>query len=323
MSGKNKRPAHAETSTTTAQLTTPAVTTLRGEVIAAHGRHYVVAIPNQTQLLTCSTRGKKSDVAVGDWVIVQQSSADQGVIDRIEERAALIYRSDQFKSKLLAANVTQLMMVVATEPFFSEDLLGRALIAGEVENLKIVIVLNKTDLTEFLPATQARLAGYAAMGYQIIPISTYAEPDAARSQLQAVLQGQRTLLVGQSGMGKSSIVNLVMPEAQARIGEISIALGAGRHTTTFTRMYRLDDDTTMVDSPGFQEFGLYHVSEGQLERALPDFTPHLGHCRFYNCRHLQEPGCGILSAFNNKQILPQRHALYAQILREIERPEGR
>jgi len=141
--------------------------------------------------------------------------------------------------------------------------------------------------------------------------------------LAPALAGRTTLLLGQSGMGKSTLINVLVPGAEAATREISAALHAGKHTTTFTRRYALptmvegdDTPTALLDSPGFQEFGLHHLTEGALERAFPDFRPLLGGCRFYNCRHLHEPGCAILEALEDGRIAPNRHALYAQLVHE-------
>ncbi len=285
-----------------------------GTVIAAHGRHYLVEAGGIRR--NCVTRGKKSDVAVGDRVHFKPTSADQGVIESIAPRKTLLYRSDQYRAKLLAANVTQLLLVVATEPGFSDDLISRALVAAEAAGIDARIVLNKTDLTAALPAAQRRLALYAGLGYPLHEVSARAEPDATRAVLAPLLAGQTTILIGQSGMGKSSLVNLLVPNADIAVREISAALDTGKHTTTFTRLYALEDGGAVIDSPGFQEFGLYQLSEGMLERAFRDFAPHLGHCRFYNCRHLNEPGCALLEAVAAGRIAPARHALYAQLVHE-------
>jgi ribosome biogenesis GTPase len=287
-----------------------------GLVIAAHGRHYLVAPEDGGAMLQCFPRGKRSEVAVGDRVIYEPTSADQGVIVEIAERRNLLYRSDQYKSKLFAANLDQLLIVLATEPHFSEDLLGRALVAAEANELKPLIVLNKTDVEAELPGARKRLARYQALGYTVVELSIKTQPEAAHAALEEHLHGHATLLLGQSGMGKSTLVNLVVPNAEVATREISTALNSGRHTTTFTRLYPLPDGGALIDSPGFQEFGLHHLTEGKLERAFPEFRPLLPNCRFYNCHHLQEPGCAILEAVADGRIAPARHALYAQLVHE-------
>jgi ribosome biogenesis GTPase len=287
---------------------------MKGVVIAAHGRHYLVDVDGVK--LQCVTRGKKTNVAVGDIVALKKTSEDQAVIEKIEERKTLLYRSDQYKSKLLAANLTQLFVVVATEPGFSDDLVSRALVASEAAGIDAHLILNKVDVTEQLDRARERLSVYTRLGYPLHEVSAKANPEQTVATLRPLLDGHSSILIGQSGMGKSSIINLLVPDADIAVREISAALDTGKHTTTFTRLYGLDEHSAIIDSPGFQEFGLYHLTEGMLERAFVEFKPYLGGCKFYNCRHLIEPQCAVLQAVQEGKIARFRHTLYGQLLHE-------
>lgn len=290
---------------------------LTARVIAAHGRHYLATAGNG-KTLHCVTRGKKSDVAVGDYINATSTAKGQAVIESINERRSLLYRSDQYKSKLLAANIDQLFVVVATEPGFSDDLVSRALIAAEAAEIEVHLILNKIDIADQLEKTRKRTEFYASLGYPIHEVSATAMPDKTLAMLAPAVLNRTSILIGQSGMGKSSLINLLVPNADIATQEISTVLNSGKHTTTYTRMYRIDDNTAIVDSPGFQEFGLYHLTEGMLERAFREFRPYLGHCRFYNCHHLAEPGCAILEAVETGHIARMRHQLYRQLVHESE-----
>ncbi len=291
-----------------------------GTVMAAHGRHYLVEA--EQMLFNCVTRGKKSDVAVGDVVEYQLTSKNQGVIEAITERKTLLYRSDQYRSKLLAANLTQLFIVVATEPGFSDDLICRALVAAEAGGIKPHLILNKIDVLALLPAAVKRLQIYETMGYPVHQVSARTNPEQTLATLMPLLDGQSTILIGQSGMGKSSLINLLIPDAAIATREISAALDTGKHTTTFVRSYHLNDHSIIIDSPGFQEFGLHHLSEGMLERAFPEFRPFLGHCKFYNCHHHTEPGCAVLAAIQSGAISQMRHDMYEQLVHEAAQTLG-
>lgn len=287
---------------------------LQGTIIAAHGRHYLAQLG--AQQVQCVTRGKKTNVAVGDLVGLQMTSDNQAVIENIEERSTLLYRSDQYKSKLLAANLDQIFIVTATEPSFADDLISRALVAAEAAGIGVQLVLNKVDISAGLEKARQRLQAYTALGYPLLEVSARAAPEATLQAFLPLLAGKSSILIGQSGMGKSSLINLLVPDAEIATREISAALDTGKHTTTFSRMYQLENDACIIDTPGFQEFGLYHLSEGMLERAFPEFRPHLGSCKFYNCHHLAEPGCAVLQAVQEGRIAPMRHRLYAQLLHE-------
>ncbi|HEY1227360.1 MAG TPA: ribosome small subunit-dependent GTPase A [Ramlibacter sp.] len=287
---------------------------LLGTIVAAHGRHYLADVDGR--MLQCVTRGKKTNVAVGDIVHLKQTSEDQAVIEKIDERKTLLYRSDQYKSKLLAANVTRLFIVVATEPSFADDLVSRALVACEAAGVQAHLILNKTDVEAQLPRARERVKVYADLGYPVHEVSAKAHPEQTVAVLRPLLAGHSSILIGQSGMGKSSLVNLLVPQADAAVREISEALDTGKHTTTFTRLYKLPGGGTLIDSPGFQEFGLYHLTEGMLERAFVEFGPFLGACKFYNCRHLAEPQCSVLQAVDDGKIARMRHDLYKQLVHE-------
>ncbi len=296
------------------------MTELQGLIVAAHGRHYLAHADGKT--LQCVTRGKKSDVATGDRVRLKPTSADQAVIEEILPRDTLLYRSDQYKSKLLAANVTQLFIVVATEPGFSDDLVSRSLVAAEAAGIRVHLVLNKTDVAALLPAARERLALYRGLGYPVHEVSAAQDPEGAMATLQPLMAAQSTILIGQSGMGKSSLIQRLVPDANIAVQEISQRLDSGKHTTTFTRLFELDAQTTVIDSPGFQEFGLHHLTEGMLERAFREFAPALGKCRFYNCHHVSEPGCAILQALEEGSVTADRHQLYLQLRHESMQKPG-
>lgn len=287
---------------------------LQGTIIAGHGRHYITEIDGRK--VQCVTRQRKTNIAVGDVANIVMTSDDQAVIESIAERKTLLYRSDQYKSKLLAANITRLFIVVATEPGFADDLISRSLVAAEAAGIEAHLILNKTDVAELLPKARERLLAYTSIGYPLHEVSARANPEHAVATLMPLLEGQSSIFIGQSGMGKSSLINLLVPDADIAVREISAALDTGKHTTTFTRRYALNEHSSIIDSPGFQEFGLYHLSEGMLERAFVEFGPYLGGCKFYNCRHLIEPQCAILAAVEEGRIARFRHTLYGQLLHE-------
>jgi ribosome biogenesis GTPase len=287
-----------------------------GLVIAAFGKRYDVELPDG-RLSGCVTRGKKSDLACGDRVRIQLTSDNEGVVESTDPRSSLLYRSNAFRSKLLAANVTQIVIVLAAVPSFYEELLSRCLIAAEAAGIRALIVLNKADLPETDAAMQ-RLAPYGALGYRVQPLA--AKQDA--TPLLPWLKGQRSVLVGQSGMGKSTLVNALLPEVNARTQEISTVLDSGKHTTTSARLYHLDDNSDLIDSPGLQEFGLNHLDRDALERAFVEFRPYLGKCRFNNCRHLKEPDCAILEAVAKKKIIPARLETYHKLMEELAHADG-
>ena len=282
---------------------------MHGRVVAAHGRQYIVETGDGTRL-PCFPRGKKSEVACGDEVEFARSSADQGVIEKILPRRSLLYRSNEIRQKLIAANVDQLVVVVASEPAFSDDLVTRALIAAESEEIEVLIALNKCDLTDRLAEARRQTAVFTALGYRVLELSALHHAD----DLRPHLQGRTSVLVGQSGMGKSTLVNALIPEARAATREISQALDSGKHTTTHATLYHLDADSHLIDSPGLQEFGLGHLGRGEIEYAFREFRPYLGQCRFRDCRHDREPDCALRPAVESGTVDKSRFASYRRLV---------
>lgn len=291
-----------------------------GIVVAGHGRHVLVEAEGGRRLI-CHPRGKKNEAVVGDRVR-WQTAGDEGVIEKLEARRNLFYRQDEIRTKSFAANLDMVLILIAAEPEFSESQLTRALIAAEAAHIEPLIALNKSDLVEPFERAWARLLPYQHMGYGVMPLCLRLSKDVDREHLLQHLRGKTTLVLGPSGAGKSTLINLLVPEAQAQTGEISQALNSGKHTTTSTRLYWVDTErtTALIDSPGFQEFGLHHIEPTHLAACMPDLRAQVEHCKFYNCTHLHEPGCGVLAAVGREGaegVSPGRHRIYAELFAEL------
>ena len=279
-----------------------------GLVTAAHRRHYAV-LQDDGRLISCIIRGRALALACGDRAQWTASAPGEGVIQAIEPRISLFYRSDARREKLIAANVTQVLGMVAPDPPFDDELVHRWIVAAESSGCRFVLIGNKRDLPAFA-AIRPRLAQFAALGYTVVEM--HASEDAGL--LQPLLSGQHSVLIGQSGMGKSTLINRLIPDASVRVGEVSSALHTGRHTTTETTLYPLDRSSWIVDSPGMKEFGLGHLHADAIERAFVELRPLFGTCRFRNCRHDSEPGCAIQDAISRGDVKPWRVALLRQLL---------
>lgn len=302
---------------------------LEGIVVASHGRHCMVESPDGQRRI-CHPRGKKSQAVVGDRVLWQAAPPGQGhegTIEKVQERRNLFYRQDEIRTKSFAANLDQVLILIAAEPVFSESQLARALIAAEAAHITPLIALNKSDLAEPFARAWERLLPYRHMGegrhYGVLPLSLAQSGDVDRATLMEHLRGKTTLVLGPSGSGKSTLINLLVPGATVLTGEISQALNSGKHTTTSTTWYWVDSErsTALIDSPGFQEFGLHHIAPTQLAACMPDIAAHASHCKFYNCTHLHEPGCGVLDALKNASgtygISANRYKIYSELFAEL------
>lgn len=295
-----------------------------GLVIAAYGRHCLVETETGERVI-CHPRGKKSQAVVGDRVW-WQASADEGTIEKLQPRRNLLYRQDEIRTKSFAANLDQVLVLLAAEPEFSESQLTRALIAAQAESIAVLIVLNKSDLGALFERAWQRLEPYRAMGQTVLALSLQDGAQAGVAALEQQLQGKTTLVLGPSGAGKSTLINRLVPAAKAQTNEISRALNSGKHTTTSTTWYWVDGvdgpkTTALIDSPGFQEFGLHHIEPTRLAQLMPDFSVRLGHCRFYNCSHLHEPGCAVRDAVGVESgISENRYRLYGELFAELSQP---
>jgi ribosome biogenesis GTPase len=282
-----------------------------GLVVAAYRRHYTVE-RDRGGTVDCVQKGRSLALACGDRVRVH-TVAGGGAIDAVEPRTSLFYRSDAFKEKLIAANVTQVIGVVAPDVAIDEHLLNRWIVGAEAERCRFVLVANKSDLPGF-DALLSRLAPYDALGYPVVPLRARRDADALRPRLE----GQHSVLIGQSGMGKSTILNAIAPGTAARTRDVSEALRAGRHTTSSTTLYRLDAASWIVDSPGMSVFGLAHYPPDAIEHAFVELRELTGLCRFRDCRHDREPDCAVRAAVEAGTVAPQRVSLLHALLDESQ-----
>jgi ribosome biogenesis GTPase len=264
----------------------------RGLIVANYGRHFLVET-STGQRVICHSRGKKSQGVVGDKVL-WQASRDEGTVETIEPRHNLFYRRDEIRTKSFAANLDRVLILVAAEPAFSSSQLSRALIAAEAEHITPLIALNKSDMVEPFARAWDWLLPYRQMNYTLLPLSLKTHAAADKIRLMDHLHGKTTLVLG-------------------------------KHTTTSTTLYWADADksTALIDSPGFQEFGLQHIDPMHLAGYMPDLKLHATHCRFYNCTHLHEPGCAVIAAVSNDDganaISADRYKIYGELFAELSR----
>ena len=296
-----------------------------GLIVANFGRHLLVETREGRRVI-CHSRGKKSQAVVGDRVL-WRASQDEGTIEKIEPRRNLLFRQDEVRTKSFAANLDQIVVVVAGEPEFSEYQLARVLIAAADAQVDVLIVCNKQDLQVPFARAWVRLEPYRAMGYRVMPLSLKTDDATGFDALRQLLLGKTSLIMGASGMGKSTLTNQLVPHADAPTAEISTALASGKHTTTSTTWYWMDaaKATALIDSPGFQEFGLHHIEAMHLANRMPDLMAHATQCKFYNCSHLHEPGCAVMAAVAKEgttskpqEISTSRYKIYSDLFAELK-----
>lgn len=286
---------------------------LTAQIVTSFGRRFQVRTA-AGKMYEATTRKKRIDFACGDIVHIGHINQQQAVIEDYLPRRSLLYRQDATRTKLIAANVTLMLIVLAAVPTPSELLLQRALLAAEAADITPLIILNKADLpqnAEWL----VKLSYYQSLGYKVINISALNDITLLREHLQ----GECAILLGQSGMGKSTLTNALLGKEQARVGTISSALDSGRHTTTHAQLYDLNTESQLIDSPGLQAFGLHYLHTGDLLHYFPDMRSYIGQCRFHNCTHRQEPGCALKQALAEGKLKQERLRFLQNITDELSK----
>jgi ribosome biogenesis GTPase / thiamine phosphate phosphatase len=279
-----------------------------GRVVVRHGANLAVEDASG-QITHCLARRNIGHPVCGDNVVWQDTADGQGVVTAIQPRHSVLSRPDYGgRDKPLAANLTRLVVLIAPEPDPSGYLIDQYLAAAELIGVQALIVANKMDLLDAPAAAafRARFALYPAIGYPILWTSL--RQPATLEALITTLADQTSILVGQSGVGKSSLVQTLLPDLDIQIGRLSQATGLGRHTTSTATCYRLIGGGFLIDSPGVRSFRLGTIDRETLQRGFREFGPHLEGCRFADCRHDREPGCAIRAAVDAGEIAPERLA---------------
>ncbi|EPK1110886.1 small ribosomal subunit biogenesis GTPase RsgA [Pseudomonas aeruginosa] len=285
-----------------------------GQVIAHFGVQVEVESADG-QVSRCRLRANLPALVTGDQVVWRAGNQGIGVIVAQLPRRSELCRPDmRGLLKPVAANVDRIVIVFAPRPEPHANLIDRYLIAAEHAGIQPLLLLNKADLVDESNAEgiDALLNVYRTLGYPLIEVSAF--NGLAMDELRGALDGHVSVFVGQSGVGKSSLVNALLPGVDTRVGDLSTVTGKGTHTTTTARLFHFPGGGDLIDSPGIREFGLGHVSRDDVEAGFIEFRDLLGHCRFRDCKHDREPGCALLQALEDGRIMPQRMASYRHIL---------
>ncbi|RLA49979.1 MAG: ribosome biogenesis GTPase RsgA [Gammaproteobacteria bacterium] len=289
-----------------------------GLVVAHYGTQVAVeSEPGNSQ--RCHLRANLQGLVTGDRVVWCEGDP-VGVVVAQLDRGSVLSRPDPYgKLKPIAANIDQIILVIAPFPQPHANLIDRYLVAAETVDIEPVILLNKTDLLDGDPALRQRmvelLAIYPTLGYRVLRTTI---KHSALEELHRALRKRVSVFVGQSGVGKSSLVNVLLPGAELRVGALSESTQKGTHTTTTAQLFHLTSGGSLIDSPGIREFGLWHMNREQVEQGFREFQPLLGNCKFRDCQHQQEPGCAILEAVESGEISEVRMDSYRRIVASLE-----
>lgn len=295
----------------------------QGLVICRYGREFEVEAlegDDQGAIHRCVSRANIGAVVAGDKVIWRAGAELSGVIEARLERRSILERPDNFgRLKPVAANIDQVLIVIACEPEPQPNLIDRYLVAAELMNIRPIIVLNKADLVTAQNRQQIEelLALYQDLGYDTVQIVSSRHQRPQLADLPKLISQHISIVVGQSGVGKSSLINTLLPEAKLEVGALSEHTGEGTHTTTMAKLFHLPAGGQLIDSPGIRDFSLWHIDLLQLQHGFVEIAAQLGHCRFRDCRHDNEPGCAVLAAVESGEIGAQRFASYLRIKQAI------
>ncbi len=284
-----------------------------GLVTSRHRRHVIVETESG-EAIQCIVRGRQLRPLVGDTVGIDTLKDGTHVVRSVARRRNLLTRIDaRGRAEGVAANINQLVAVVATEPAPDWALVDRYFAAAELEDIDGVLVCNKADLGW---SSDPRAATYERAGYLVI--RTSAKSGLGLEQLRSAFSSHRSVLVGQSGVGKSSLMNCLIGAPAQAVGDLSDKRALGRHTTTAAEMYRLPDGGELIDSPGVRQYAPHLDQPERLDWAFREFRDHLGHCRFDNCRHQAEPDCAVKRAVDTGEISPARYGNYLNLRSTLE-----
>jgi len=292
-----------------------------GVVISRFGQHADVEAANG-EIFRCNMRRSINSLICGDKVLWRKGKETEhsisGVIEAVHERESVLSRPDVYSGvKPIAANISQILIVSSVLPAFNPDIIDRYIVAAEETQIKPVILLNKTDLltAEIEKEIEEHLDIYRNIGYKIVYVSNKSQDGIL--ELKLLLKDNISVFVGQSGVGKSTLTNSLLPNLGVVTQEVSENSGLGQHTTTVARLYHFEESGDLIDSPGIREFGLWHLTANQVCNGFIEFSDHLGLCKYRDCKHQTDPGCALIAAVQEEKIHPKRLASFQRILNSL------